>query len=122
MLAGRLTYSQPGQGGTPLWNLLHRVDTPIGSAKLKLQNPLTGAAYESSSDIDGHFSFNLIPDGIYVLKIEEGTTAGGLDYESTNQLVRLSGTANGDMLLLTWRAAGGGGCGGASLEVRNTPN
>jgi hypothetical protein len=36
-IAGRLVDSQVGKGGTPLWNLTHRVDVPISRAELKLQ-------------------------------------------------------------------------------------
>ena len=38
-IAGKLLDSQPGKGGTPIWNLLHRVEVPIVAAKLTLQMP-----------------------------------------------------------------------------------
>jgi hypothetical protein len=120
-VAGRLIDSQPDQGGTPIWNQLHRVDTPVSEAKLKLQDPLSGAVYSTLSDSDGHFSFGSIPSGIYVLHIEGGTAHGGRGFESSDQLVRLSDTAKGDMLLLSHRDAGAGSCGGTYLEFQNTP-
>ena len=122
-IAGSLINSQPGQGGTPLWNQLHRVDTPINEARLKLQDPLTSAAYSTLSDGDGHFSFGAIPNGIYVLHIESGTAPGGRDFESSDHLIRLSDTdtAKGDMLLLSHRDAGAGSCGGTHLELQWTP-
>ncbi len=37
-VAGRLIDSQPGEGGTPLWNMTHRVDVPIRDAAMQLKN------------------------------------------------------------------------------------
>jgi len=118
-VAGRLIDSQPGQGEIPIWNQLHRVDTPISEARLRLQDPLTGAVYSTLSDSDGHFSFGSIPNGIYVLHIEGGTAPRGRGFDSSDHLIRLSDTdtAKGDMLLLSRRDAGAGSCGGTSLEL-----
>lgn len=120
-VAGRLIDSQPGHGGTPIWNQLHRVDTPISEARLRLQDPLTGAVYSTLSDSDGHFSFGSIPNGIYVLHIEGGTAPSGRGFDSSDHLIRLSDTdtAKGDMLLLSHRDAGAGSCGGTYLELLN---
>jgi hypothetical protein len=122
-VAGRLIDSQPGQGGTPIWNQLHPVEFPISEARLKLQDPLTGAAYSTLSDDDGHFSFGSKPNGIYVLHIEGGTAPGGRGFESSDHLIRLSDTdaAKGDTLLLSHRDAGAGSCGGTYLELQKTP-
>jgi hypothetical protein len=120
-IAGRLIDSQPGQGGAPLWNLLHRVEAPIGEARLKLQDPLSGAVYSTISDSDGHFSFSSIPNGIYVLHVEGGTAPGGRAFESSDHLIWLSDTAKGDMLLLSHRDAGAGSCGGTDLKLQKTP-
>ncbi len=120
-IAGSLTDSQPGQDGTPIWNLFHRVERPISGASLKLQDPMTGAVHNVQSNADGQFLFDPIPNGIYVLHIDGGTAPGGRPYAPADLLVRLSDHAKGDTLFLTWRDAGGGSCGGTSLEVRNTP-
>ncbi|MGH9685442.1 MAG: MSCRAMM family protein [Candidatus Acidiferrales bacterium] len=121
-IAGRLIDSQPSQGGTPLWNYLHRVNVPISEARLKLHDPLTGAVYSAISDADGHFLFGGIPNGTYVLHIEKGTAPGDRGYDSTDLVIRLSNAANPGTLLLTRRDAGGGSCGGTSLELQSTPN
>lgn len=118
-IAGRLIDSQPGQGGTPLWNLLHRVEVPISEARMKLQNPLTGAVHNTVSDANGHFSFDGVPSGTYVIHIEGGTTLNGRDYDSTDQLIQLSETAKSDSLLLKRREASAGSCGGTHLELQN---
>jgi hypothetical protein len=122
-VAGRLIDSQPGQGGTPIWNQLHRVDTPISEARLKLQNPFSGGVYSTLSDSEGHFSFGSIPNGIYVLHIEGGTAPRGRSFESSDHLIRLSDTdaAKADTLLLSHRDAGAGSCGGTYLELQKTP-
>jgi len=121
-IAGTLIDSVPaGQGGTPTWNLLHSVNVPIGEAKLKLQDPLTSAVYSTVSDADGHFSFDRIPDALYVLHVPAGTISGGRQYESTDVLIRLSGRARSGTFLLVWRQPENGSCGGASLEFQSPP-
>lgn len=121
-IAGLLIDSVPAdQGGTPIWNLLHSVKVPIGEAKLKVQDTLTGVAYSTVSDVDGHFSFARIPDGLYVLHVSAGTVSGGRQYESTDMLIRLSDRARWGTFVLVWRQPENGSCGGASLEFQNPP-
>jgi hypothetical protein len=117
-IAGKLIDSQPNKGGTPLWNLLHRVDMPISGANLSLQDPSTGAAYTTMSDATGFFAFDLIPPGTYVLHIEGGG-AGDRGYDATDVLIELNPKASRYELVLTRREAGGGSCGGTSLELKN---
>jgi hypothetical protein len=114
-IAGRLIDSQPGKGGAPLWNLVHRVEIPISGATLKLQNPVTGEAFSTTSDQVGLFAFDRIPSGTYVLHAEGGRS--NRDYDTTDLLIRLSPTATGDSVVLTRRDASGGSCGGTSLEL-----
>jgi hypothetical protein len=119
---GRLVDSQPGKGGTPLENLLHRVNVPIAEAKLELRPPVAGTVYTTVSDADGHFAFDRVRDGIYVLHIDAGTASGNRAFDLTDLLVRFSGTAKRSTLLLTRREPGGGSCGGTSLEIEDAPN
>jgi hypothetical protein len=107
-IAGRLIDSQAGTGGTAIWNLIHRVDVSIAGANLKLQDPINGAVYATISDKDGGFDFNSIPNGTYVLQSE-----------GANLLIMLTPGAKRDTLILVRREAGGGSCGGTSLEFRN---
>jgi hypothetical protein len=120
-MAGRLVDSEPSHGGSPIMNLIHRVDVPIAHAKMKLQNPITAAVYSTESDADGHFNFGDIPSGTYVLHVDGGIVTAGRDYESTDLLVALSDKAKWDTLLLSRREGGGGSCGGTYLELRNDP-
>jgi hypothetical protein len=113
--AGRMVDSQPGTGGSPLWNLIHRVEIPISGSRLKLQDPFTGATFVTESDMVGAFAFRGIPDGLYVLHAEGGTS--NRDFDATDQLIRLTPKAKGNKLILTKRDAGGGDCGGTTLEV-----
>jgi Carboxypeptidase regulatory-like domain len=120
-MAGILIDSRPADSyGSRLENFLHTVDVPIGGAKLKLQNPLTGAVYTAVSDSDGNFSFNGIPGGVYVLHVMAGTTSGGHEYEATDVLIRLSDTAKSGAFQVVWSQPGYGSCGGASLEFGKT--
>ena len=119
---GRLVDPQPGKGGNPLENLLHRVNVPIAEAKLELRQPVMGALYTAVSDADGHFIFDHIPDGTYVLHIEAGAAPGSRAFDSTDVLIRLSYTAKPGTLLLARKEASGGSCGGTSMEIESTPN
>jgi hypothetical protein len=119
---GRLVDSQPGKGGNPLENLLHRVDVPIAEARLELRQPIMGALYTTVSDANGHFAFDQVPDGTYVLHIEAGAAPGSRAFDSTDLLIQLSDTAKRGTLLLARREASGGSCGGMSLEIESAPN
>lgn len=89
---------------------------------MKLQDPLTGKAYNAVSDDKGDFAFDSVPKGIYVLHIDSGTVSQSRTYDSTDVLLRLSETATRDYLLLKRREAGGGSCGGTYLELQNVSN
>lgn len=115
-IAGKLIDSQPGRGGTPLWNLVHRIEVPISGASLTLHSPFAGTTYHTTSDGHGMFSLDKIPSGIYVLHIEGGK-AEERGYEGTDQLLEVSANATRDALLFSRREGGGGSCGGTSLEL-----
>lgn len=116
-LAGKLIDSQPGKSGKAVWDLIHRVDVPIKGARLILQDPLSGKITSTVSDDQGRFEFDSVPEGIYVLHIDKGIAPGGREYDSTDLQIRLSNTATRDSLLIKHREAGGGSCGGTSLEL-----
>ena len=117
-LAGTLIDSQPGHGGTPIWNLVNRADVPISGAELKLQDPISHAVYVTSSDQDGRFSYEGLSDGIYVLHMEGGS-AGQRTYDATDQLIRLDARASRNWLLFKRRDGRAGSCGGTELELQN---
>jgi len=119
-IAGKLLDSQPGKGGTPIWNLLHRVDVPITSAKLTLQNATTRAVYHTTSDANGVFAFDGIPNGTYVLHIDAGKVEPDRDYEASDHLISLGSAAKRNSLLLKRQEASGGSCGGTSLELQES--
>jgi hypothetical protein len=113
-ITGRLVDVQQAKGGTPLWNAMHHVDVPIVDSSLKLQDPLTGAVYATTSDNNGQFSYDAIPSGRYALHIEGGT-AGDSPYDSTDELIELNQQARFNALRLVRTE---GGCGGTTLELR----
>lgn len=117
---GTLIDLQPAQGGTPIWNITHRVPVPVTGASLTLRNPTSGAVYRTSSDSTGGFAFGDVASGIYVLHIEGGI-AGERGYDSTDQLLEVGPKEQRDTLLLTRRDAGGGSCGGTTLELSEAP-
>jgi hypothetical protein len=99
---------------------LHPVDVPIVAAKLTLQNATTRAVYYTTSDANGFFAFDGIPNGTYVLHVDAGKVERDRDYEASNHLVSLGSTAKRNSLLLKRREAGGGSCGGTSLELQDS--
>ena len=117
-VAGRLIDNQPGHGGAPLWNLLHRVDVPISGAALKLQDPLTKAMWNAVSDQHGRFSFANVPEGLYVLHVDAGTEPNNRQYEQTNVLIELSETAKWQSIVLARKEDSGTSCGDTSLELK----
>jgi hypothetical protein len=120
-MAGTLIDSRPSDSyGSRLENFLHPVRVPIGNAKLKLQDPLTDAVYTAVSDSDGHFLFDRIPEGIYVLHVTVGTTSDGREDGATDVLIRLSDAAKWGAFQVVWSSPGYGSCGGASLEFEKT--
>lgn len=112
---GALVDSQPGTGGTPLWNLIHRVRYPVVGSALKLHNPLSGVVLTAKSDETGSFAFENVPDGLYVLHIEGGRS--NRDFEAVDKLIRVTSKAADNRLVLIKSDAGGGSCGGTSLEL-----
>jgi hypothetical protein len=117
-IAGRLVDSQPGRGGTPIWNLVHRTDAPVVGADVRVRDPLTHAVYTTNSDQDGQFSFDGLPNGTYVLHIEGGA-AGDRAYDATDEVIRLDSSAARNWLAFRRADAGGGSCGGTELELQS---
>jgi hypothetical protein len=115
-IAGRLVDSQPGKGGTPIWNLVHRVEVPIVGARL--QDPITHAVYLASSDPEGRFSLAGLPSGTYVLHLEGGE-AGDRTYDATDQLINLVPSATRNWLVFKRSDGGGGSCGGTELDLQS---
>lgn len=116
---GRLVDWRPGQGPNPLQNLLHRVNVPISDAKMELRNPINDTTYTTVSDANGHFAFQHVLDGIYVLHVEAGLGADKQPFDSTDLLIRLSEKAKRSTLLLSQEHPDAGSCGGTSLQVED---
>lgn len=115
-VAGKLVYCEPTQGKKSMLSALRCNQLPVVGANFKLQHPTTGATYTAFSDVNGTFTFIGVPSGTYVLHVEGGRTADR-EYDSADLLIDLSPKARYDSLLLTKKDAGGGSCGGTSLDL-----
>jgi hypothetical protein len=116
-IAGKFVYGELGQGGTRLLKYLHQREVPIDAATLSLRSPFGNETYKSVSDSNGHFSFPLAPEGVYVLHIDAGRTSVGHHYGSADLLIRLAKNATSDDILLKQMIAGFGNCGGINLTT-----
>jgi hypothetical protein len=76
---GNVQQSQPGTGGSPIWNLIHQTTGPIVGAKAQLQNAVTHQVLLSTSDAVGDFDFPAIPEGTYVLHFDGSSMDRGYD-------------------------------------------
>ncbi len=113
-IAGRIVVSQPAKGGTPIWNVTHRVDVPLASAGMTLRDPVSQAAYMTTSDKDGHFSFDGLANGTYVLHVEGGS-ADEFTYDPADSVIELANSAKRAALLFK---GGPSGCGGNELALQ----
>ena len=118
--AGKLVHTQAGHGDNPIWNITHPVQVPISNARLSLRAPQSDAFYSTTSDNDGHFTFGEIPEGIYVLRVEEGTASGGRGIGPVNLLFRLTHSGAQRNLFVDEADPIGGSCGGWSIEPNFT--
>jgi hypothetical protein len=119
---GRMVDSQPDKGDNALQNLLHRVNVPIAEVKMELRQTITGTTYTTASEANGHFAFEHVPNGTYVLHINGGTASGNGPFDTTDLLVRFSDTAKRSTLQRSPREPGGGSCGGTYLEIEDSPD
>lgn len=115
--SGQFVDSQPGKEGNPLQRLLHRVNVPVSGARLELHRPGIESVVSTVTDADGHFAFDRVPNGIYVLHIASGVAPGNRAYDSADLLVEFSDKANRSILLIKYREASAGSCGGTGLEL-----
>lgn len=106
-IAGVVTDSQPGTGGTLLWNLSHPVTVPIRGVILQLQNAISGASFSAESNDQGHFAFGEAPDGTYVLHVTPGSSDRGFD--TGDFVVKVSQTATRHDVTLKREQSGCGG-------------
>jgi hypothetical protein len=105
-VAGSVIDSQPGTGGTLLWNLSHPVKVPVARAALRLQNGITGEVFTATSGESGDFEFASIPNGTYVLHVEGGT---GRAYDPTDVLVKVRADVARAAVVLSRQKTGCGG-------------
>lgn len=119
--AGSFVDLQPGSGGTALQNLLHPVRVPVADARMELREPFTGTMFTTRTDADGHFVFDHVPKGMYVLHIDGPVERTGSSLDVEGILVEFSNKARLDTIALEHRDAGGGSCGGTGIDLVNSP-
>jgi hypothetical protein len=118
---GTFVYGEPGLGGTGFWSFVRQVDVPVEGAVLSLRSPFDSETYSAASDSNGHFSFALVPEGLYVLHIDAGRTSGGHHYESADLPIRLGKSARSSGIVLKDTIGEFGGCGGIELTPETNP-
>lgn len=112
-LAGRIKDSQPGQGGSPLWNIVHRTQVVISGAQLTLLNLRGESSYSTVSDRNGEFDFGKVTPGTYALHIEGGAT--GRAYTPTDAVIRVSEKGRWGYVSFERQEAAAGNCGFETL-------
>jgi hypothetical protein len=112
-VAGRLIDSQSSAGGAPIENLLRRINEPIRGATLKLQDPRTGEVFSATSDEEGRFTFDVVPDATYVLRVDGGRS--NRDFGGADLVLRVKTSEAARKLLIKYADPGGGSCGGTEL-------
>lgn len=115
-VSGVILDSQPGTGGNAIWNVTHRVRVPMVNVKLSLTNPVSRQALYDRSRADGSFSFDQVPEGVYVLHIERGNV--GREFSAANLLIRISMRSPREKLVLLRAETG---CGGETVEFDDRP-
>jgi len=68
------------------------------------------------TDKEGKFSFSNVAEGKYVLHVDADSGTGASKYGSADFLFDFSTKGKLDTLNLAYRDAGGGSCGGISLD------
>ena len=86
------------------------------NVKLSLTNPVSRQALYDRSRADGSFSFDQVPEGVYVLHIERGNA--GREFSAANLLIRISMRSPREKLVLLRAETG---CGGETVEFDDRP-
>src|SRR5262249_46136782 len=115
--AGRFVDSKPGSDGTPIERLIHRVDVPIVGAQLELHQTFDGTIYRTVTDSTGHFLFDKVLDGTYVLHIVGERPSIESPSASNDFLISIGRGAKVGNLLLRKSEASTGGTGGTSIQI-----
>jgi hypothetical protein len=88
---------------------------------MELHQPFTGTTYTTVSDANGHFAFDPVPNGTYVLHVDAGTASGNRPFDASDLLISITNTEKRTTLLLSRTEPGGGSCGGTSLVLEDIP-
>ena len=111
---GQISDPQPGEGENALQRMLHRVQVPVGKARLTLRHVLKEEVLATTTDAAGTFSFGTVAPGPYVLRVEGGETGA---YDATVVLLDVRPDAQGRSLSMLRSDFSAGSCGNR-LEIR----
>jgi hypothetical protein len=96
---GRLTNGENDPKWSFVERLQHRPNTvAISGATLSLRGPATKDPYTTVTDGEGNFSFAGVPDGVYVLHVDEGKSKSGISHSYNDQIIRITNRAKTDDL------------------------
>lgn len=110
-LDGTLVESRPPATGTPLWRASHRAEVALDGVHLNATNVETRAVASATSGVDGTFTFGSLPDGDWVLHIDDSDSISGY-----NLLFRVNARGHGKPLIIERRDSG---CGtGFDVQLR----
>ncbi len=89
-----------------------RIAVPISGATLSLRGPSVKEPYTTITNADGRFDFSGVPNGVYVLHVDEGKSKSGFSHEKNDQMIRVSNESKPDDL--NWQL-GSAICGSAEF-------
>lgn len=108
-IAGSVVDSQPGRTGNPLLDRVRRIQVPIPGARLRLESPSKGELGSKLTDEKGEYSFDEVPDGVYVLYVED--VRAYIAVPPTRWLIRKSSAASSTRVVF-FTQGDSGSCGG----------
>lgn len=111
---GQVVNNEEAPNLSRVQRMMHSVKSPIAGATLTLRGPDSKGPYTTVTKNDGSFSFEGVPDGVYVLHLDAGQSTTGKSYGREDYLLSIAAKAEPDTL--TW-ILNAGMCGGSDMKM-----